>query len=56
MDGRRAAPCALKHPLSAYPVGVFYYESHVPLLPVRAWSSSAWMKCHMVDGEEACYL
>ena len=25
MDGRRATPCALKHPLSAYPAGVFYY-------------------------------
>ena len=20
------------------------------------WSSSAWMECHMADGEEACYL
>ena len=36
MDGRRATPCALKHPLSAYPAGVFYYESHVLLHLVRA--------------------
>jgi len=43
MDGRRAAPCALKHPLSAYPVGVFYYESHVPLLPVRADPTMAFI-------------
>ena len=36
MDGRRATPCALKHPLSAYPTGVFYYESHALLHLVRA--------------------
>ena len=36
MDGRRATPCALKHPLSAYPAGVFYYESHALLHLVRA--------------------
>ena len=35
MDGRRATPCALKHPLSAYPAGVFYYESHALLHLVR---------------------
>ena len=41
MDGRRATPCALKHPLSAYPAGVFYYESHALLHLVRADPSMA---------------
>jgi len=43
MDGRRAAPCALKHPLSAYPADVLYYESHVPPLPVRADPTMAFI-------------
>ena len=53
MDGRRATPCALKHPLSAYPAGVFYYESHALLHLVRADPTMASIGVSLETGSRA---